>query len=124
MWVWALSVAGAVTVYEIYFNNESQHPAEMFWTDRVPFYFLMTLGFTGVTLALASLSTRLRGWLGVLAASVAGSILFAIAMPGDANWWGRLLVGRNVVILTTLYLVPPYLIAILLRWRTPGHRPV
>ncbi len=116
MWAWALCVAGAVTVYETYFNNESQHPGGKFWTERVPTYFTMTLVFTGVTLGLSTLSPRLKGWLGILLTSIAVSILFAVAVPGSADWWGRLLLGRNVVLLTTIYLVPPYLMATLIRW--------
>src|SRR6266481_8769514 len=94
MWAWALCVAGAVTVYETYFNNESQHPGGKFWTERVPTYFTMTLVFTGVTLGLSTLSPRLKGWLGILLTSIAVSILFAVAVPGSADWWGRLLLGR------------------------------
>src|SRR4051794_4821393 len=60
MWVWALSVAGAVTVYEVYFNNDSGEGPSKFWSDRVPGYFTMTLIFTGITLGLSTLSPRLR----------------------------------------------------------------
>jgi hypothetical protein len=120
MWVWALSVAGAVTVYEVYFNNDSGEFPSKFWSDRVPFYFTMTLAFTGITLGLSTLSPRFEGWLGILVSSIAVSISFAVLVPGGADWWLRLLLARNVVLLTTIYLVPPYLMATLIRWRAPA----
>jgi hypothetical protein len=118
LWAWALFVAGAVTLYEIYFNNESQHPGGKFWTDRVPGYFIATLVFTGVILAVSKVSPRLRGWLGLLVTSVVVSILFVALMPSaDSDWRFRVEIGRNVVILTTVYLVPPFLLATLMHWR-------
>jgi len=120
IWVWALSVAGAVTVYEVYFNNNSGEGPSKFWSDRVPGYFTMTLVFTGITLGLSTLSPRLKGWLGILVTSTAVSILFAVLVPGRVDWWDRLLLARNVVILTTVYLVPPYLMATVIRWRAPA----
>ena len=119
LWVWALVVAGAVTLYEVYFNNESQHPGSKFWTDRVPGYFAATLVFTGVILAVSKLSPRLNGWFGLLVSSVGASILFvALTSVGsaDSNWWFDLLVGRNVLILTTIYLIPPFVLATLMHW--------
>jgi hypothetical protein len=116
MWVWALSVAGAVTAYEMYFNKDSGEFPSKFWSDRVPFYFTVTLVFTGLTLGLSKLSPRLKGWLGILVMSVGVSILFAVFVPGSVDWLDRVRLGRNVVVLSTLYLVPPYLIATLLRW--------
>jgi hypothetical protein len=124
MWAWALTVAGAVTFYEVYFNNESQHPGSKFWTDRVPGYFTLTLAYTAVVLVLgrfaAALTSHLNGWMGLLIISVAVCILFAVAVPGGGTtdtWWIRFYFGRNVMILTTLYLVPPYVVASLIHWR-------
>jgi hypothetical protein len=121
LWAWALFVAGAVTFYEIYFNNYNQHPGTSFWTDRVPSYFALTLVFTGVILAVSRLLPRLRGWEGLLVTSLAVSILFVALTAGasaDSNWWFDLLVARNVLILTTVYLIPPFVLATLKHWKT------
>ena len=118
LWAWAFFVAGAVALYEIYFNNYNQHPGTWFWTDRVPFYFALTLVFTGVVFALSKLLPWLRGWLGLLVISVAVSILFAATVSStDASWWLRLEFARNVIILTTVYQIPPFMLATVMHWR-------
>jgi hypothetical protein len=121
IWSWALCVAGAVTAYEVIFNNDSGGFPSKFWADRVPFYFTMTLGFTAVTFGLSRVSP-LKGWLGILLASAAASILFAAVVPGSDSVasWNRVMLGRNVLLLTTIYLVPPYLLATLIHWWPRG----
>lgn len=61
---------------------------------------------------------RLGRWLGMFATSVLVSILFAALMPSaEGEWRFRVEVGRNVVIVTTVYLLPPFLLARLMNWR-------
>lgn len=119
LWLWAFCFAGAVTLYEIFLNSESQHPGAKFWTDRVPGYFTVTLVFTGVTFGLSRLSPHLRGWLGIFVTAVLVSVLFTLLVsgPDSHHWWKQLIFGRNALVLTTLYLLPPYLVATLLHWR-------
>src|SRR5438034_298368 len=83
--VWALCAPAIVTAYEIFLNNESQHPGAKFWEDRVPGYFEVTLVFTAITVGLSKFVPRIKGWLAVLAASIAVSIAFSFLSPGYVN---------------------------------------
>jgi hypothetical protein len=113
IWVWALCAPAIVTAYEVFLNNESQHPGPKFWEDRVPGYFAVTLVFTGVTVGLSKLLPK--GWLGVVIASIAISIVFPFLSPGYVDLWDRLQLARNLILLTTAFLVLPYLIASFMR---------
>ena len=115
IWAWAICAPVFVTAYEIFLNNQSQHPGTKFWEDRVPGYFVVPLVFTAVTVGLSKSLPRLRGWLGLYAVSMALAIAFSVLTGVGFGWVDRLQLAWNFALLTTLYLIPPYVIASLVR---------